>query len=32
MKRYKVLVTEIYQKLISIEAESAQDAHQRAEE
>ena len=32
MKRYKVLVTEIYQKLISIEAESAQDAHQRAED
>ena len=32
MKQYKVLVTETFQKLVSIEAESAEDARQRAED
>ena len=32
MKQYKVLVTETFQKLVAIEAESAEDARQRAED
>lgn len=32
MKQYKVLVTETFQKLVSIEAESAEYARQRAED
>ena len=32
MRQYKVLVTETFQKLVAIEAESAEDARQRAED
>ena len=32
MKQYKVLVTETFQKLVAIGAESAEDARQRAED